>query len=169
VRCPGELQTILNQMVIPITMVGAAFFLRSRFQSFQIWGSVFIICGALIASSDYLFGGASDDAADDDDADFHHHELKDVSPRYGVSAAYGTDSGVTAAMTSAAVVVYLLSVVPSAFSNIYKESKMKDADMDEFHTSTAVSFYQLVIGFFFLPLMAIPALGKSIMFVCMCV
>ncbi|KAJ1394748.1 hypothetical protein B484DRAFT_271753, partial [Ochromonadaceae sp. CCMP2298] len=176
VRCPGELQTILNQMVIPITMVGAAFFLRSRFQSFQIWGCVFIICGALIASSDYLFGGASDDAADD--ADFHHHEPHDGSPGYGVSdygvsdygvsangsaggsdAAYGTDSGVTAAMTSAAVVVYLLSVVPSAFSNIYKESKMKDADMDEFHTSTVVSFYQLAIGFFFLPLMAIPALG----------
>ena len=60
---------------------------------------------------------------------------------------------------SAAIVVYFLSVLPSAFSNIYKEQQMKVHNMHEVHTSTLVSFYQLWIGFCFVPLLALPALG----------
>ena len=148
VNCPGELQTVLNQMVIPITMIGAASFLKAKFETFQIWGSVFILLGAIVASSDYLLhGGSSED---------------------------GTVSS-NAAVVSAAVALYVISVVPSAASNIYKESKMKEQDMNEVHTSTLVSFWQLWFGFLYLPLLALPQLGqqrsydymKTYIFVCM--
>lgn len=134
VNCPGELQTVLNQMVIPITMIGAAWFLKARFESFQIWGSCFILLGAIVASSDYLLSGNGTEESE-------------------------TGSSTTA-VVSVAVVLYTLSVVPSAVSNIYKESKMKEQDMNEVHTTTLVSFWQLWFGFIYLPLLALPQLGK---------
>eukprot|EP01035_Chromulina_nebulosa_P068933 gene68933-94465_t len=47
--CPGELQTILNQSVIPVTMCLSYVFLGSHFKALQIWGSAFILIGALVA------------------------------------------------------------------------------------------------------------------------
>lgn len=132
VNCPGELQTVLNQLVIPITMVGAASFLKATFEPFQIWGSIFILLGAIVASANYLF--TSSDSTTD------------------------TTSSSTA-VVSVAVIIYVLSVVPSAVSNIYKEQKMKEQDMNEVHTSTLVSFWQLWFGFIYLPLLALPQLG----------
>ena len=43
--CPGELQTILNQSVIPVTMTLSYVFLGSYFKPLQIWGSSFILLG----------------------------------------------------------------------------------------------------------------------------
>ena len=145
-NCPGELQTVLNQLIIPITMIGAYFFLKSRFEATQIWGSIFILCGAIVASSNYLF--TSNTSSSDVD---------------GVEAPVipGTAAGVTTAMVSAAVILYFISVIPSALSNIYKEGKMKEQDMNEVHTSTIVAFWQLWFGFLFLPLMSLPALGRA--------
>jgi len=150
VNCPGMLQTILNQLVIPITMIGAYLFLKSRFESFQIWGSLFILLGAIVASANYLFGGpaSSADSSMDGAAD---------------SGAAEAPSSATTAMVSAAVVLYFLSVIPSAVSNIYKDSKMKEQDMNEVHTSTLVAWWQLWFGFMYLPLMALPALGKKML------
>ncbi len=118
-------------------MVGAYGLLNSRFESFQIWGSAFILLGAIVASSNYLFQRSPS-------ADTPH------------------DSAATA-MVSAAVILYIVSVVPSALSNIYKDGKMKEQDMNEVHTSTIVAFWQLWCSFLFLPLMSLPALG---MYVC---
>eukprot|EP01032_Pedospumella_encystans_P016517 gene16517-18845_t len=132
-NCPGELQTVLNQLIIPITMVGAYGLLKSRFESFQIWGSAFILLGAIVASSNYLFQRSTS-------TDTPH------------------DSAATA-MVSAAVILYIISVIPSALSNIYKDGKMKEQDMNEVHTSTIVAFWQLWCSFLFLPLMSLPALG----------
>jgi hypothetical protein len=131
--CPGEMQTILNQLVIPLTMIGAAVFLGTTFAGHQVWGSALILFGAGIASADYFL---------------HPNPA-------GVSMSTG---GMTFSTT---IVLYFMSIVPSAFSNIYKERKMKELDMNEVHTSTVVSFWQLLIGFVFLPLMALPALGNS--------
>ena len=139
VNCPGELQTVLNQLVIPITMVGASVFLKDSFEWFQIWGSLFILLGAIVASSNYMM--TSDDAATDT----------------GGGSSTGRITGT--ATVSAAVTLYVLSVIPSALSNIYKEGKMKEQDMNEVHTSTLVSFWQLWFGFLYLPLLALPQLG----------
>jgi drug/metabolite transporter (DMT)-like permease len=147
VNCPGELQTVLNQLVIPITMVGAASFLKASFEPFQIWGSVFILLGAIVASSNYLFttsAGSTDSTTDSS------------------SSITDTTSPGTA-VVSVAVIIYVLSVVPSAVSNIYKEQKMKEQDMNEVHTSTLVSFWQLWFGFIYLPLLALPQLGTHLL------
>lgn len=132
--CPGELQTILNQMVIPVTLLGSHLFLSSHFKSYQLWGCTCIVVGACVASSDYFF---------------HPDEQ-------GSNSSGGASGGMT---ISVAIIVYFLSVLPSAFSNIYKEQQMKVHNMHEVHTSTFVSFYQLWIGFVFLPLLAMPSLG----------
>lgn len=125
-------------------MIGAYFMLKSRFESFQIWGSVFILIGAIVASSNYLFQKHNGDLDSTDGA---------------ASLIPGTAAGVTTAMVSAAVILYIISVVPSALSNIYKDGKMKEQDMNEVHTSTIVAFWQLWCSFLFLPLMSLPALG----------
>ena len=130
--CPGEMQTILNQMIIPLTMLGAAIFLGATFAGHQVWGSALILFGAGIASADYFF----------------HPHGDDVLSTGGMSF-------------SATIVLYFMSIVPSALSNIYKERKLKELDMNEVHTSTIVSFWQLLIGFVFLPLMSLPALGEG--------
>lgn len=132
VDCPGEMQTILNQMAIPFTMLFSLFFLGSRFEQYQVWGSALILLGTVLASSDYFFG--SDDT---DDA-----------------------PAVSNVMLTASIALYFISVIPSGFSNVYKEWKMKELDMNEVHISTVVSFWQLWIGFVFLPLMALPQLGQ---------
>lgn len=128
--CPGEMQTLLNQLVIPLTMIGALLFLGSHFAGYQVWGSGLILFGAGFASSGYFF---------------HHQDPGDIG---------GHGMGLSAAIT-----LYVVSVIPSALSNIYKEKMMKALDMNEVHTSTIVSFWQVIIGFAFLPLMALPALG----------
>jgi hypothetical protein len=57
--CPGALQTILNQMVIPITMISAFFFLGDVFETYQISGSMLIFLGSCLASSNYFFAPSS--------------------------------------------------------------------------------------------------------------
>jgi drug/metabolite transporter (DMT)-like permease len=147
-NCPGEIQTVLNQMIIPITMIGAAFFLKAKFESFQIWGSVFILLGAIVASSGYLFSSKGEDPSD---GSAHSESAEGTAV---------TPTSVATATASAAIVLYFISVIPSALSNIYKEDKMKEQDMNEVHTSTIVAFWQLWFGFLFLPLMSLPSLGK---------
>ena len=134
VNCPGELQTILNQMVIPFTMLFSLFFLRSKFEQYQVWGSMLILVGTILASSDYIFAYTNSPLA--------------------------SASQMTKIVLVTSIGLYFFSVIPSGFSNVYKEWKMKELDMNEVHISTAVSFWQLWIGFIFLPLMAIPQLGK---------
>lgn len=149
VNCPGMLQTIPNQLIIPMTMVGAYFYLQTRFESFQIWGSLFIVLGAMVASMSYLFVN-SDSKASEVSEDNH--------------GADGSSNSASAAIVTAAVILYFISEFPGAFSNVYKDSKMKEQDMHEVHTTTLVSWWQLWFGFLFLPLMAIPSLGMSLMF-----
>ena len=132
-RCPGQLQTILNQLIIPITLLGAYGYLGSTFQTFQIGGSSLITFGAMVASISYFFALPSDYTE--------------------------ADSTLTSTASTASIITYFVSILPSAMSNIYKEEKMKERDMHEFHTSTVVSFWQFFFGFLFLPLLFLPALG----------
>jgi drug/metabolite transporter (DMT)-like permease len=150
--CPGELQTILNQLVIPVTLFGSYLLLYTRFKSYQLWGCLCIVVGACVASSDYYFNGQ-----ESVDVSVGVVSGESVSEDESASSSSG---GVGGGMSvTVAIVVYFLSVLPSAFSNIYKEQQMKVHNMNEVHTSTFVSFYQLWIGFLFLPLLALPSLG----------
>jgi len=59
VNTPGFLQTILNQTVIPITMVLSAKILKTGFTFSQVSGAVLIFIGALISSSSSLLSPSS--------------------------------------------------------------------------------------------------------------
>lgn len=124
---PGQLQTILNQSIIPITMLLCYLFLGYFFKYAQISGASCILFGAIFASSSFFFSPST--------------ELAISSTRYG------------------AIIVYFISIVFSSLSNVYKDHKMKQDDLDEVHTSTIVSLWQLIFGFLFLPLLNLPALG----------
>lgn len=112
-----------------------------KFSNTQLYGCFCILAGAIVASSGYLFLPHQSPDNIDANADV------DIVPHGGMALP-------------AAIILYLASVVPSAFSNIYKEQRMKEQDMNEYHTSSVVSFWQLWIGFAFLPLMSLPSLGK---------
>jgi len=103
--CPGELQTILNQSIIPMTMVTSALFIQSKFKGFQLWGACLIITGAVAASSDYFLGDDNDDGAGDEGSGSRHN--------------------------TGAIFIFILSILPSAWSNVYKEKTMKEGDMNE--------------------------------------
>lgn len=140
VYCPGELQTILNQLIIPITLLGS-YYIGDKFSNAQLYGCGCILAGAIVASSGYLFLPKHSDEAT------------------GITDDQSSSSTSHAMALPVAIVLYLASVVPSACSNIYKEQRMKERDMNEYHTSSVVSFWQLWIGFAFLPLLSLPSLG----------
>ena len=108
--------------------------LGTTYKAYQLLGSGTIVAGAIVASADYLFNG---DGSGGDDVSTGTQQM-------GIAAA---------------VVLYFVSMIPSGFSNIYKENQMKINDMHEVHTSTIVSFWQLIVGFLFLPMLRFQALG----------
>jgi drug/metabolite transporter (DMT)-like permease len=60
--CPGAMQTILNQLIIPLTMIGSALFLNQTFDRNQVSGSIFILLGSVVASANYFFTPSTSDS-----------------------------------------------------------------------------------------------------------
>mmetsp|Transcript_82036 Transcript_82036/g.163889 ORF Transcript_82036/g.163889 Transcript_82036/m.163889 type:complete len:498 (+) Transcript_82036:230-1723(+) len=56
VGTPGQIQTLLNQALIPCTMTCSALFLRSRYTTGQYGGALTILAGALIAVAPSFIG-----------------------------------------------------------------------------------------------------------------
>lgn len=56
VYTPGQYQTLLNQSLIPCTMLASAAFLRSRYKASQYIGAAIILGGAAFVVSPELFG-----------------------------------------------------------------------------------------------------------------
>ena len=42
---PGQLQTLLNQTIIPATMILSFFFIGTKFENYQLGGALLIIAG----------------------------------------------------------------------------------------------------------------------------
>ncbi|KAH0475112.1 MAG: hypothetical protein KVP17_000675 [Porospora cf. gigantea B] len=59
------------------------------------------------------------------------------------------------------IVVFLLSVVPATFSNLYKEIAFTRYPMDVYFVSFFVALYQIQIALFLLPLQSLPILGAQ--------
>ena len=138
-HCDGSLQVIINQCVIPCTMLVSALAMPRgkgrRFSRAQCAGAATIVLGASVGVLPHL-------------------------PAAGAGAAPG-------ATTPAGVLVYLANVVPSALSNVYKESALSDADADGADDdddevlvlSCVVTLLQFAWGFAFLPVLALPGFG----------
>jgi drug/metabolite transporter (DMT)-like permease len=118
----GQLQTLIYQAAIPLTMIMSALTLRIKYTFVQYSGAALIVVGALFA---------------------------------GVTSA-GSQSGQT---TIIGLVVLIASLVPGSYSNVYKESNLKSEAMDVYYLTTYVSWWQVLIGFAFCPLLSMPGLG----------
>ncbi|KAJ1452690.1 hypothetical protein M885DRAFT_526018 [Pelagophyceae sp. CCMP2097] len=72
-------------------------------------------------------------------------------------------SGAAGSTTLVGASLYTLGVVPSAFSNVYKEAVFRDSDAaantDVFYLTTCVSTLQVFAGLVFLPLLKFQAFG----------
>uniref|UniRef100_A0A7S1XWH7 EamA domain-containing protein n=1 Tax=Phaeomonas parva TaxID=124430 RepID=A0A7S1XWH7_9STRA len=128
---PGQLQTLINQSVIPITIFISWAQQGKRFKKHQMVGAGLIVLGCVTGALS-LFGPG---AAEDD------------------------DGGAARAVSWTAIALFSVSVVPGAYSNVYKESYMKEDDLDVYVTTTVVSFWQELLGFLFLPLMLLRVFG----------
>jgi drug/metabolite transporter (DMT)-like permease len=53
---PGQLQTLLNQTIIPITIAISAFYLNQTFKPNQLIGATCIMGGSILASVPFLTG-----------------------------------------------------------------------------------------------------------------
>jgi drug/metabolite transporter (DMT)-like permease len=53
---PGQLQTLLNQTIIPITIAISSFYLQQTFKPNQLIGAGCIMLGSLLASVPFLTG-----------------------------------------------------------------------------------------------------------------
>lgn len=45
---PGQVQTLLNQTLIPVTMLASFLYLRTRFSFVQLLGAALVLLGALV-------------------------------------------------------------------------------------------------------------------------
>mmetsp|Transcript_44015 Transcript_44015/g.71630 ORF Transcript_44015/g.71630 Transcript_44015/m.71630 type:complete len:468 (+) Transcript_44015:218-1621(+) len=128
----GQLQTLLDQSVIPLTMVSSLLFLSARYNRWQYTGALMIIAGVGLATVPTFQG---------------HSEHNDD----GFSQ--------TRPMS---ILIYSLSSVPSALSNVYKEWAFKAQSMDIYYLTLWVSSIQFVWGFVFAPLQAIPGISGPV-------
>jgi drug/metabolite transporter (DMT)-like permease len=171
---PGQQQTILNLLVIPITMVSAFLFLKTRFPRGQQLGAAIVILGAAVAVVPSLVSGAG-------------------------SGDGGGGGGAAAQMRWYAVLIYFTSNFPTAFSSVYKEAAFRvrpaqdddggdadsavllaarnsdaadaadaaetdgeitcEDDLDVFLLTAYVTTFQLLVGFMLVPLLAVPGFG----------
>ena len=136
----GAMQSLLNQSLIPCTMLMSYLILGTQSSSIQIMGAIVILIGATVVLSPSLIAitiGSSSDKQEDQ-AMFHHHLFVVIG-----------------------ALVYAGSNLPYAISFAYKEIGFKDLNNHVIHLTQWVSIYQMIFGFILMPLQAIPGLGSE--------
>ena len=115
----GSLTNVLSQSVLPINMVFAYLFLRTRFGNNHYLGAFLVIYGIMIKLMPSLFGtNAGEDSGNGDE---------------GVNVVFYT-------------FLLIFSQAFSAASNVYKETALKGANIDEWYMNVWVSVFQLGWG-----------------------
>lgn len=79
------------------------------------------------------------------------HILGSILVLYGgmvnlIPAITGQDNANTPDPSAGWISLYIISLVPAAISNVYKEIGLKDVDLDIWYANIWISFYQLIIG-----------------------
>ena len=109
----GAVQNLINQTLIPMTLVMSAGCLGSRYSPRQIFGAAIILAGAC----------------------------------WAVSSAGGKGDAST---TWAGALVFTVGILPSAYSNVYKEGvfnmSVKARAADVFYLTTVISGLQVPFG-----------------------
>jgi drug/metabolite transporter (DMT)-like permease len=138
VYVPGQYQTLINQSLIPTTMLASWLFLGTSFSAGQLASAVLIIGGAGLSIYPQL---ALEPSAPDD----AHPQHQDDEVR------------------GYAVLTYWLSNVPMALSAVYKEANFcRHGDpMDVTYLTQWVSVWQMLFGFCLAPLQMIGGVGSD--------
>ena len=121
---PGQLDQAISQLVIPFTMVVSFLALKRRYQGLHYIGSFMVVYGICLTVQP-MFAG--------DDMELHATNGK----TYSVSVWF--------------VLLDIVSVIPSACSNTYKEYTLKGKHVSVFWFSVFNTFYQLIWGFILIP------------------
>ena len=120
----GSLQNLLNQCIIPLTLIMSVMYLKVSYTCGQYTGSGAILGGTGVA----------------------------VFPGFGKSSHTST--------TPAGIIIYFFSIVPTSVSNVYKETAFREKKhCDVYVLSAIVAMFQVLWGFLFLPLLALPGFG----------
>jgi len=129
-KCPGQLQTMINQTIIPETMAISYFKISKKIKVHQVTGAGLILLGSIVASLPFFLSYDS------------HEDVPGAAPT-----------------SSIMIFVFFISVIPGAISNVYKEEKMKGKELDVYEATTAISIWQFLLGFLFMPLLMLKAFG----------
>jgi len=129
---PGQYQPLLNQSLIPATMLASFCFLGTSYSRGQLCAALLIIIGAALSVLPQLTAPAeaSDSARPDDE------------------------------VRGYAVLLYWLSNVPMACSAVYKEARFSREPMDVTYLTQWVSIWQMLFGFVLAPLQVFPGVGS---------
>jgi drug/metabolite transporter (DMT)-like permease len=142
VHTTGAIQQLLNQSLIPFTMIAGWIFLEHTPTLRQVLGAVVIFCGAGVVLLPHIM---------------------QISTPNGTESSQHTSESTRNAhlMTLMASVVYASSNIPMSASYTYKEHGFKNLKVHVIYLTQWVSIYQLVWGFLLLPLQQIPGLGSE--------
>jgi len=122
----GHVQTLLNQLTLPLLMVFSLIFLAVRYNKYQYLGALLIVGGAVMAAVPNVNSTNKDGRE---------------------NKAWG-------------LIVYALSLIPFALSNVYREYVFRDKPrVDIFYLMVWTLAIQFVLGWGCVPILAIPAFG----------
>lgn len=129
VDTPGQLQTLLNQSLVPCTMAASVLFLKTTYTRHKIIGAFVILVGACVV----------------------------VAPE--LRAASATPGSLWSDRVSSSILVYWGSNVPMALSAVYKEWRFNGEDVHVMYLTQWVSCFQFLFGFAFAPLQCVPGVA----------
>ncbi|CAE8630246.1 unnamed protein product [Polarella glacialis] len=129
---PGSLTPLLNQLLIPFTMIVSAIGLRLKSRWQEKLGAGLIACGACLSVIPGLLSAAN-------------------------SSALG---GIVFEARWYAIVFYTLSNVPMAMSSCYKEATFEQRHLDVWYLTQWVSVFQFLVSFLYMPLLVLPGFGS---------
>ena len=129
---PGQYQTLLNQSLIPATMIASSAFLGTSYSRGQLIAAMLILSGAVVSIAPRLFTANVADGGRPDDE-----------------------------MHAYAVALYWASNLPMACSAVYKEARFSREPMDVTYLTQWVSLWQMLFGFALGPLQLLPGVGSS--------
>ena len=128
---PGQFQPLLNQSLIPATMLASFFFLGTRYSRGQLFAALLLVGGAALSVLPKLLPGTDRGAQTNDETRLY------------------------------AVALYWLSNVPMACSAVYKEARFSREPMEVTYLTQSVSIYQMLLGFALAPLQVLPGIGSA--------
>ena len=129
----GAVQQLLNQTLIPFTMLMSFIMLGRPSTMSHVFGALIILFGVGVVLAPHMVG-----ATETEHGTMHTHTLVLVSS-----------------------IVYCMANLPTSIAFVYKEFGFKDLNIHPVHLTQWVSIYQCVFGILLMPLQLVPGLGSE--------